>query len=80
MGNREKRSANRTKRSANRDIRDNRGRWVKRVPGEYSDKVYTMRLTESEYQLVKHAKKSGIEPRSAMLETIRKRLEEHETA
>jgi len=56
--------------------RDKRGRWVKRVPGEYSKHVYAMRLTDNEYQLVKRARADGLSPRKAMIEMLRKRLGE----
>lgn len=54
--------------------RDKRGRVVKRVPGEYSDKVYSCRVTESEYKLIRKARNLGIDAREVMLSEIRKRV------
>jgi hypothetical protein len=54
--------------------KDKRGRWVKRVQGEYSDKVYSMRLTGSEYQLIKRARDKGIEPRKVLIDTLQDKL------
>lgn len=55
--------------------RDKRGRVVKRVPGEYSDKVYSCRVTESEYKLIHKARNLGIDAREVMLSEIRKRVQ-----
>jgi len=55
--------------------KDKRGRWVKRVQGEYSDKVFSMRLTGSEYQLVKRARSEGISPRQVLIDTLQDKLE-----
>ena len=55
--------------------RDKRGRVIKRVPGEYSDKVYSCRITESEYKLIREARKYGIDAREVMLSEIRKRVQ-----
>jgi hypothetical protein len=56
--------------------KDKRGRWVKRVKGEYSDKVFSMRLTGSEYQLVKRARAEGIEPRRVLIDTLQDKLKD----
>jgi hypothetical protein len=54
--------------------RDKRGRWVKRVSGEYSDRVYSIRLTDGEYQLVMRARDEGISPRKVLIETLREHV------
>jgi len=51
--------------------KDKQGRWVKRVDGEYSKHVFSMRLTDAEYSLVKRARADGIEPRKAMIDALR---------
>jgi len=55
--------------------KDKQGRWVKRVQGEYSDKVFSMRLTGSEFQLLKRARDKGIEPRRVLIDTLQDKLE-----
>ena len=55
--------------------KDKLGRWVKRVQGEYSDKVFSMRLTGSEYQLVKRARDKGLSPRKVLIDTLQDKLE-----
>jgi len=54
--------------------KDKQGRWVKRVKGEYSDKVFSMRLTGSEYSLVMRARDKGIEPRRVLIDTLQDKL------
>jgi hypothetical protein len=56
--------------------KDKKGRWVKRVQGEYSDKVFSMRLTGSEYQLVKRARAEGLEPRRVLIDTLQDKLKD----
>jgi len=58
--------------------RDNRGRWVKRVQGSYSDKVFSMRLTDNEYQIIERARNSGISPRKVLIETLRDKVGAHD--
>jgi len=55
--------------------KDKLGRWVKRVEGEYSDKLLGLRLTEDEYSLVMRARAKGYEPRKIMIDAIRDKLE-----
>ena len=55
--------------------RDERGRVIKRVPDEYSKRIYGFRVTEREYALIKRARASGIEPREVMLKELRKLVE-----
>jgi len=55
--------------------KDKLGRWVKRVHGEYSNKVLGLRLTDDEYSLVMRARKNGYEPRALMMDAIRDKLE-----
>ena len=55
--------------------RDERGRVMKRVPDEYSKRIYCFRVTEREYALIKRARASGIEPREVMLKELRKLVE-----
>lgn len=52
--------------------RDNLGRIVKRVKGEYSNKVYSCRVTESEYQLLRKARALGIDTRDVLLSEVRR--------
>jgi len=54
--------------------KDKQGRWVKRVQGEYSDKIISMRLTGSEYQLVKRARDVGLSPRKVLIETLKDKV------
>lgn len=54
--------------------KDKRGRWVKRVQGEYSDRVFSMRLTDAEYSLIKRARSKGIEPRDVMVRALKDKL------
>jgi hypothetical protein len=54
--------------------RDKRGRWVKRVSGEYSDKVYSMRLTDAEYSLVMRARNKGLSVRRVLIDTLRDKV------
>jgi hypothetical protein len=58
--------------------RDKRGRWVKRVQGEYSDRVFSMRLTDKEYSLVMCARDKGLSVRRVLIDTLRDRMGEHE--
>jgi hypothetical protein len=55
--------------------RDERGRVMKRVPDEYSKRIYGFRVTEREYALIKRARERGIEPREVMLKELRKLVE-----
>ena len=48
---------------------------MKRVPDEYSKRIYGFRVTEREYALIKRARASGIEPREVMLKELRKLVE-----
>jgi len=54
--------------------RDKRGRVVKRIPGEYSNKVYSCRVTESEYKVLRKARNMGIDVRDVLVSEIRKRV------
>jgi hypothetical protein len=58
--------------------RDKQGRWVKRVSGEYSDKVYSMRLTDAEYSLVMRARDKGLSVRKVLIDTLREKVGVHE--
>ena len=58
--------------------KDKLGRWVKRVQGEYSDKVFSVRLTGSEYKLVMRARDKGIEPRKVLIETLKDKVGAHD--
>ena len=51
--------------------RDERGRVMKRVPGEYSKRIYCFRVTDREYELLKKARASGVDPRDVMLKELR---------
>ncbi|HPB85683.1 MAG TPA: hypothetical protein PLR63_07840 [Paludibacteraceae bacterium] len=48
---------------------------MKRVPDEYSKRIYGFRVTEREYALIKRARERGIEPREVMLKELRKLVE-----
>ena len=55
--------------------RDKRGRVVCRVDGVKSDKVFSFRVTQNEYDLIRRAKKTGHDPRQILLDQLRTRLE-----
>jgi hypothetical protein len=55
--------------------RDKLGRVVCRVDGVKSDKVFSLRLTQKEYDLIQRAKKGGHDPREILLDQLRSRLE-----
>jgi len=55
--------------------KDKQGKWVKRVQGEYSDRVFSMRLTGSEYQLIARARDKGLSPRRVLIDTLQDKLE-----
>ena len=59
--------------------RNEKGKILKRVPGEYSNKLITFRVTESEFRLIKDAKKRGFEPRAVVLTEARKVMNEKKT-
>lgn len=54
--------------------RDEKGRVIQRVPGEYSDRVFSFRVTADEYELIQKARKQGIKPRELLLTELRKRV------
>jgi len=55
--------------------RDKRGRIVCRVSGIKSDRIFAMRLTQKEYDLVMRARRDGHDPRRVLLDQLRSRLE-----
>jgi len=55
--------------------RDKHGRIVCRVDGVKSDRVFGMRLTQKEYDLVQRARRDGHDPRQILLDQLRSRLE-----
>ena len=54
--------------------RGKNGRFIKRVEGEYSNRFYTLRLTDSEFKLISKAKAKGVDLRGILLDGIRKVL------
>ena len=55
--------------------RDKRGRVVCRVDGVKSDRVFSFRVTQNEYDLIHRARRSGHDPRQILLDQLRSRLE-----
>lgn len=55
--------------------RDKRGRVVCRVDGVKSNRVFAMRLTQKEFDLVMRARRDGHDPREILLDQLRSRLE-----
>jgi len=55
--------------------RDKRGRIVCRVDGIKSDRIFAMRLTQKEFDLVMRARRDGHDPRRILLDQLRSRLE-----
>jgi len=52
--------------------RDKHGRVMCRVDGVQSDRVFSIRLTQKEYDLISHARQSGHDPREILLSQIKK--------
>jgi len=52
--------------------RDKKGRITNRVPGQYSNKLYSFRVTKQEHELIHRAKKLGLDPRMIILKEARK--------
>ena len=50
------------------------GRFTTRVEGEYSNKAYAIRVTDNELQMIREARKKGVDVRRIMLDGIRKVL------
>lgn len=55
--------------------RDKRGRVIQRVDGQYSDRIYSVRLTAREYSLIETAKQRGVDVRALLVDTLQKKLE-----
>ena len=55
--------------------RDRRGRVVCRVDGAKSDRVFSFRVTQKEYELIRYARHQGHDPRQILLDQLRSRLE-----
>jgi len=55
--------------------RDKRGRVVCRVSGVKSNRVFSFRVTQKEFDLIKHARDNGHDPRQILLDQLRSRLE-----
>lgn len=55
--------------------RDKRGRVVCRVHGVKSNRVFAMRLTQKEFDLIMRARRNGHDPREILLDQLRSRLE-----
>jgi hypothetical protein len=55
--------------------RDKRGRVVCRVSGVKSDRVFSFRVTQKEFDLIKRARDDGHDPRQILLDQLRSRLE-----
>ncbi len=51
--------------------RDNQGRFIKSDKPN-RERFYNIRLTDSEYQLIRAAKKKGLEPREVILQEAKK--------
>jgi len=60
--------------------RDKRGRVVCRVDGVQSDRVFAMRLTQKEFDLIMRARRDGHDPRRILLDQLRSRLETNKHA
>ena len=59
--------------------RNKEGKILKRVPGKYSNKLITFRVTEDEFRLIKDAKEKGLEPRAVVLKAARKVIDDVRT-
>jgi len=55
--------------------RDKRGRVVCRVDGIKSNKVFSFRVTQKEFELIHRARRDGHDPRQILLDQLRSRLE-----
>ena len=55
--------------------RDKRGRVVCRVDGIKSDKVFSFRVTQKEYDMIRRARRNGHDPRQILLDQLQSRLE-----
>ena len=55
--------------------RDERGRVKCRVEGVKSDKVFSFRVTQKEFDLIHRARRDGHDPRQILLDQLRSRLE-----
>jgi len=52
--------------------RDKRGRVICRVDGVKSDRVFSFRVTQKEYNLIQRARRDGHDPREILLNKIRR--------
>jgi len=61
--------------------RDKRGRVVQRVDGQYSDRVFAMRLTSDEYRFVEIARQKGVDVRDLFVNSLKNKVRstKHET-
>jgi len=60
--------------------RDKSGRVVCRVDGVKSDKVFSFRVTQKEYEMIRKARRDGHDPRQILLDQLRSRMETKERA
>jgi len=51
--------------------RDKRGRVMCRVPGVRSDRVFSFKVTQKEYDLIHLARRNGHDPREILLDNLR---------
>jgi len=58
--------------------RDERFKFMKRVPGEYSNHIYSCRLTDKEWARVERARAMGIDPRDVLLKALKEVVDESE--
>jgi len=56
--------------------RADNGRFITRVEGEYSNKSYAIRVTDKELQMIREARKQGVDVRGILLDGIRKVLDD----
>jgi len=53
---------------------DSRKRSVRRVQDAVSDRVYSFRVTQKEYDLIRYARDRGHDPRQILLDQLRSKI------
>jgi len=61
--------------------RDKQGRVIQRVDGQYSNRVFAMRLTDAEYRFVEIARQQGVDVRDLFVNSLKTKVrsKRHET-
>lgn len=54
--------------------RDKQGRVIQRVEGQYSKRIFSMRLTDAEYKFIEIARQQGVDVRDLFVNSLKSKV------